>query len=132
MIAEGKVLLIRRGRPPFAGAWSLPGGALETGETLAEGARREIREETGLTVRPVEMLATLDRIVRDAVGRAEYHYVLIEWLCELEAGSAEPVAGGDALTPAWVYEADLPTCEGLDEIAIEVVRKAFARRRERA
>jgi 8-oxo-dGTP diphosphatase len=68
VVSQGKVLLIRRGREPLLGSWSLPGGALELGETTAEGVAREVWEETGLRVRPVEMIATVDRIVRDDAG----------------------------------------------------------------
>ncbi|MCU1225719.1 MAG: hydrolase, family [Edaphobacter sp.] len=102
VFSDGDVLLIRRGREPLLGAWSLPGGVLEVGETTAEGVTREIFEETGVRVRPVAMIATLDRIVRDDAGLVRYHYVLIEWLCLPEADTRELVCGDDAVAAAWV------------------------------
>ena len=96
------VLLIRRGREPMLGAWSLPGGALELGETTADGVTREVFEETGVRVRPVEIVATLDRIVRDDNGRVRFHYVLVEWLCRAEDATAELVCGDDAAEARWV------------------------------
>jgi 8-oxo-dGTP diphosphatase len=72
-----KILLVERGKEPLKGYWSLPGGVLETGETLEQGVVREVREETGLEVKPVKVLEIFERIIRDASGAAEYHYVLI-------------------------------------------------------
>jgi 8-oxo-dGTP diphosphatase len=102
VFSDGDVLLIRRGREPSLGAWSLPGGVLEVGETTAEGVTREIFEETGVRVRPIAMIATLDRIVRDDAGLVRYHYVLIEWLCLPETDTRELVCGDDAVAAAWV------------------------------
>ena len=96
------VLLIRRGREPMLGAWSLPGGALELGETTAEGVAREIFEETGVRARAVEIVATLDRIVRDEDGRVRFHYVLVEWLCVTSDESSALVCGDDAAEARWV------------------------------
>ncbi len=97
------VLLIRRGREPMLGTWSLPGGVLEVGETTAEGVAREVWEETGLRVRPAEMIVTLDRIVRDDAGLVRFHYVLIEWLCFVDEGQGEElVCGDDAIAAEWV------------------------------
>jgi 8-oxo-dGTP diphosphatase len=90
------------------GAWSLPGGAVELGETTAEGIVREIFEETGLRVRPVEIVATLDRIVRDEEGRVRFHYVLVEWLCVVEDGEGlVPVCGDDAMEARWVSREEI-------------------------
>lgn len=83
------------------GAWSLPGGALEVGETMAEGIEREVFEETGVRVQPMEIIATLDRIVRDEAGEVRFHYVLVEWLCIAE-GLCELVCGDDAAEARWV------------------------------
>ncbi|HEX2916882.1 MAG TPA: NUDIX domain-containing protein, partial [Edaphobacter sp.] len=77
VLHQSHVLLIRRGREPLLGAWSLPGGALELGETTAEGIVREVFEETGVHIKPVEIVATLDRIVRDEEERVRFHYVLV-------------------------------------------------------
>lgn len=109
VVVRGReILLIRRGREPMRGAWSLPGGALELGETTAEGIVREIVEETGLEVRPVEIVATLDRIVRDEEGRVRFHYVLVEWLCVVEDGEGMiPICGDDAIEARWVSREEI-------------------------
>ena len=118
------------------GAWTLPGGALETGETMLEGVARELLEETGLRVRPLELLALLDRIVRDASGAVEYHYVLMDWLCEvmpeLDGAATEAYAGGDALDVAWVTAEEMQGMQEIDEATRRVVADAFARAKARA
>ncbi len=96
-----QLLLIRRGREPMLGVWSLPGGALELGETTAEGIAREVFEETGVHVQPVEIIATLDRIVRDEADEVRFHYVLVEWLCTAQE-PCELVCGDDAAEARWV------------------------------
>jgi ADP-ribose pyrophosphatase YjhB (NUDIX family) len=95
-----QVLLIRRARPPRAGQWGIPGGAQELGETLFEAARREILEETGLTIRPTGIVTAIDGIVRDGQGRVEYHYTLVEVSAEWVAGEA--TAGSDVDAARWV------------------------------
>jgi ADP-ribose pyrophosphatase YjhB (NUDIX family) len=92
IIDAGKVVLVRRRYEPLAGQWSLPGGALELGETLETGAAREIREETGLHVEVGPIIEVFDRIMLDEERRVRYHFVLIDYLCwpvggELQAGS---------------------------------------------
>ncbi|HMD47585.1 MAG TPA: NUDIX hydrolase, partial [Bryobacteraceae bacterium] len=76
-----KILLVERGKEPLKGYWSLPGGILETGERLEDALRREVLEETGLEVEPLSIFEIFERIMPDAAGRAEYHYVLIDYLC---------------------------------------------------
>ena len=134
VVRERKVLLIRRGREPMLGSWSLPGGALETGETILEGVVREVREETGLRVRPVELLAMLDRILRDEQGVVEYHYVLLDWLCELVDADedAEACAGSDATEVVWVSAEEIDAMPDVDEAMQRVVRDALARVEARA
>src|SRR5215469_11405098 len=83
IISRGQVVLIKRGKPPLMGEWSIPGGMLELGETLRAGAEREAREETGLEVCATELLGVFERVVTDEAGRTEYHYVLIDFLCEV-------------------------------------------------
>jgi 8-oxo-dGTP diphosphatase len=107
VVRDAEVLLIRRGREPMLGAWSLPGGALELGETTAEGVAREIFEETGVKVRPVEIVATLDRIIRDEGGGVRFHYVLVEWLCVPGDPRAELVCGDDAAEARWVRREEI-------------------------
>lgn len=108
VVLRGKdILLIRRGREPMLGAWSLPGGALELGETTADGVAREVFEETGVRVRPVEIIATLDRIVRDDNGRVRFHYVLVEWLCVASDEAPALVCGDDAQEARWVHRDEI-------------------------
>lgn len=123
VIANGRVVLIRRGNEPRKGEWSIPGGRLEVGETLTEGVRRELREETGLDVEVAELIEAFERIYRDPDGRVRYHYVILDYLCR--ASSVLPAAGGDALEVAVVGEADLGRY-GLSGMVLRVVRKAFA------
>ena len=96
---DDRVLLIRRGRPPRLGQWSLPGGAQQVGETLVEAIVREVREETGLTVERVRFLTTVDLIEREADARIRYHYTLIDYTAEAPEGVA--TAGDDAAAVGW-------------------------------
>ncbi|PYV84072.1 MAG: NUDIX hydrolase [Acidobacteria bacterium] len=99
IIKDRRVVLIKRGKPPLLGEWSIPGGMLELGETLRQGAEREAFEETGFTVRATELLGVFDRIVPDANQRTSYHYVLIDFFCEIISG--ELCAGHDASDARW-------------------------------
>lgn len=127
VVSGGKVLLIRRGREPMLGAWSLPGGLLELGETTSEGVVREVFEETGVRVRAVEIVATVDRIVRDKAGRVQYHYVLIEWLCMLEDEALRAlVCGDDAIAAEWVGREEIYSdAYRLQEPTLGVIEKAL-------
>jgi len=99
VLRPGAVLLARRGKPPNAGAWSLPGGAQELGETAEDAARRELAEETGLAVGPLLLAATVDSIHRDPDGRVRYHYTIVDFCARWNGG--DPVAGGDISDVAW-------------------------------
>ena len=99
VLRPGAVLLVRRGQPPNAGAWSLPGGAQELGETAETAARRELLEETGLAVGKLLLAANVDSIHRDPDGRVRYHYTILDFAARWEGG--EPRAGGDVTEVAW-------------------------------
>jgi mutator protein MutT len=123
LIHEGRVLLIRRGKEPLKGRWVVPGGTVELGETLEDALVREIQEETGLVVRPLEVVTVFDRI--DRVGDdVRYHYVIVDYLCEYVSGT--PRAASDAEEVALVAEADLGRYD-LPPKALEVVLDGFRR-----
>lgn len=121
VIHRNRVLLIRRGGEPMKGQWSIPGGMLELGEELAEGARRELKEETGLDVEPLEIIAVFDRIMR-AGRRVRYHYVIIDYACRLTRGRLRPAS--DVLDARWVRHEDLPQFH-LTTKATSVIRRGF-------
>lgn len=126
VLHDRDVLLVRRGREPMLGAWSLPGGALELGETTAEGVAREVLEETGLRVEAVEIIATLDRIVRDKDGRVRYHYTLVEWLCRSHGSMVDVVCGDDAAEAIWVRFTEISSPKfGLDATTLGVIERAL-------
>jgi ADP-ribose pyrophosphatase YjhB (NUDIX family) len=117
------VLLVRRGRPPAQGSWSLPGGLLEVGETGAQGAAREVAEETGLSVELGPLLTVVERIDRDEAARVRYHYVLLEYLAFWQAG--EPLAADDAADAIWASVDDLESFT-LWSKTVEVIGLALA------
>jgi ADP-ribose pyrophosphatase YjhB (NUDIX family) len=118
---------VERGSEPLRGYWSLPGGGLETGETLQEGVRREVLEETGLVVQPLAVVEIFERIMRDPEGRAEYHYVLIDYLCKPSGG--ELMAADDVSRAEWVLRDALPGIR-LTEGTLAVIEKGFRMRNE--
>lgn len=119
-----KLLLIRRGHAPRKGAWSLPGGRQELGETVEQTCLRELREETGVEVRLIEIAAVVDLIERDARGVAS-HYTVVDFAAEWISGEAR--AGGDADEVAWAARDDLARYE-LTAKTIEVIALAAAKR----
>ncbi len=100
-----KVLLVKRKNPPRQGEWGLPGGAQNLGETLMETAVREVREETGLDIRPMGVITALDGITRDKDAAVEYHFTIIEILADALDGDA--IAQDDALDVIWVLPQDV-------------------------
>ena len=154
VIEENRALLVRRAREPALGEWTIPGGLLEVGETLTAGVERELREETGLIVRVVELIEALERIFSesgeiraapDAGGspsvsqevtrtlgvhpRPRYHYVILDYLCERVSGEA--AISTEISDLAFVREEELANY-ALTPAATRVLRKAFAMNRARA
>lgn len=121
VVHGNRVLLIRRGREPLKGEWSIPGGILEVGEELAAAARRELKEETGLDVEPLEVLLVFDRIIRQG-PRVRYHYVIVDYACRLKGGRLAPAS--DVVEARWVRREELPQYH-LTEKAMEVIQLAF-------
>lgn len=120
------ILMAQRGKEPLKGWWSLPGGALEIGESLKDAVCREVCEETGLTIRPLGVFEIFERIMRDATGAPEYHYVLIDYICRITGGTL--CAGDDVCRVDWVRRRDLPTLR-ITEGTLGVIEKAFDNRR---
>jgi 8-oxo-dGTP diphosphatase len=99
IVDNDRVVLVRRGSEPLAGHWSLPGGAVEIGETLEACVTREMMEETGLRVEVGPVVEVFDRITRDDAGRVQYHYVLVDYLCWAAGGTLQ--AGSDVDDAVW-------------------------------
>jgi 8-oxo-dGTP diphosphatase len=123
IVDQGRVLLVRRGREPMMGHWSLPGGLLELGESLTEGVTREVWEETGLTVETLELIELLDRIYYEA-ERVRYHYVIADYLCRITGGALQ--AASDADEARWVERAEWNSLE-LDPITVRVIEAGWQR-----
>lgn len=127
IIDSDRILLVERGRQPLQGWWSLPGGVLEVGERIEFALRREVREETGLEVEVHCLLELFERIMPDAEGKPEYHYVLADYVCTPAGGQL--LAADDASKAEWVRECDLGNYKITDGTP-EVIAKAFAWLRE--
>jgi 8-oxo-dGTP diphosphatase len=125
VILDGdRVLLVQRAHEPLKGEWSLPGGAVEVGETLQQALAREVREETSLEVEVGVVVEVLDSIRCDPDGRAAYHYVIIDYLCRVRReASPAPVCGTDAAAVRWVPLVELDSYH-LTPVAAQVIRKA--------
>ena len=124
IIEADRVLLVRRDTEPLRGEWSVPGGMLELGEKLRDGVRREVEEETGLAIETGEVLDVFDSIFTDTLGRTQYHYVLIDYLCRPVSGEAR--AGSDVSDVRWVSAEALQAMELRPSIE-QVVRKGLFR-----
>ena len=112
------VLLVRRGKPPRIGQWSLPGGAQHIGEKAEEAARRELREETNIEVGPLSLAYVFDAINHDEDGRARFHYTIIDFAAHWQAGDA--LAGDDVSEVAWALPHELHAYD-LTEAAHEAI-----------
>lgn len=126
VVHEGRVLLVRRGKAPLKGHWTLPGGVLELGETLLDGVAREVLEETGMVVEAVELVEVLDRIHK-IDGRIQFHYVIADYLCRVTGGTLQAASDADAVR--WVERSQWTghSAENLDPITIRVIEKGWQR-----
>jgi 8-oxo-dGTP diphosphatase len=128
VIKNGRALLVRRGRPPLEDQWSIPGGLLEVGESLREGVRRELLEETAIEVRVLELVEVFERIGLDANGKARHHFVVLDYLCEALRGEA--LAGSDATEVAWAAPEELERYS-IGGTTKQVILRAFEMTRQR-
>lgn len=106
VVRDGRVLLARRGKEPSYGLWSVPGGAVRLGEGLKPAAQREIREECGVEIDVADVIEVVERMVRDADGRVQYHYVIVDYLARWVSGDLAP--SSDVLEARWVPPEDFP------------------------
>ena len=119
---DSRVLIVRRNNPPAHNLYTLPGGVVETGETLHEAVVREIAEETALAIEPIALAGYREAIMRDQDGRAERHFVILSFAARWLAG--EPKLNDELSEFRWVDPAEvasLPTTPGLAEIVASAV-----------
>jgi mutator protein MutT len=128
VVDQGRVLLVRRGTEPMKGQWTLPGGLVELGEPLVAAVVREVREETGLTVEPLELIELLDRIHRQG-ERVRYHYVIADYLCRVAGGALRAASDADAVR--WVERAEWNSHSALkiDPVTTRVIEAGWQRAR---
>ena len=132
VVEQGRVLLVQRGHEPLKGRWSLPGGKLELGESLTQGVAREVREETGLIVKALELIELIDRIQRESGLAGEsvrYHYVIADYLCRVVGGTLHAASDADAVR--WVERAEWNSHSALalDPITVRVIEAGWQRAR---
>jgi mutator protein MutT len=120
IVEQNRVLLVRRANPPLQGHWSIPGGLVEIGETSKQAAIREVKEETELVIEPVKLVEVFERIIPDATGRVQYHFVLIDYLCRVLSGEA--LAGSDVSELRWAAFGELESL-GIAPDTGAVIRK---------
>lgn len=116
------VVLIKRGKPPRVGAWSLPGGAQKVGETVAQGLAREAKEETGLDVEIIQMIDVVDSITSDPSGDIKYHYTLVDFAAVVTSGTL--LAGSDAMDARWFQPPELGALNLWSETT-RIIHKGF-------
>ena len=127
IVHEGRVVLVKRRFEPLAGQWSIPGGAVETGETLEACLIREMAEETGFVVEVGPVVEVLDRITHDDEGRVLYHFVLIDYLCWPVGGELR--AGSDVAEAVLAEPSELAQYQ-LTEKALAVIERALEMARD--
>jgi 8-oxo-dGTP diphosphatase len=132
VVDRDRVLLVQRGREPLKGKWSLPGGVVELGESLTDAVAREIHEETGLEVEPIELVELIDRVVREESPegqRIRYHFVIADYLCRVVGGVLR--AASDAAAARWVERAEWNghSALALDPITVRVIEAGWQRAR---
>jgi len=130
IVLDSRVLLVQRGREPSKGKWTLPGGMLELGESLRQGVVREVQEETGLEIEPIELIELLDRIVREESSsgdRVRYHYVIADYLCRIVGGTLKEASDADAVR--WVERSEWirHSALALDPITVRVIEAGWQR-----
>ena len=119
---DNRVLLVKRGKAPAQGLWSIPGGSVELGETLQGAAEREIREETGLIIKAREPFFTFDVIDRDDTGQIRFHYVIVDLMADYVSGDIR--AGDDALGARWVSSDEIKDLN-LSEMTRKLLQQKF-------
>jgi 8-oxo-dGTP diphosphatase len=109
VLRKGKILLVKRGNQPAKGQWTVPGGAVEIGETLQEAVIRETKEETCLDASEPQLLDIVDQVDLDERGKVQYHYIIIDFL--VQTNHENPTAASDAEELKWVQFADVELLE---------------------
>ncbi len=105
IVKDGRYLLIKRGKEPGKGKWSIPGGKVELGETLAEAIKREVLEECGIQIEIEKIFNIMDRILKDKDGKIKYHFVLIDYKAQYISGKARAYSDADDMK--WVTAAEM-------------------------
>jgi len=120
------ILMVKRGGPPHQGRWSVPGGAVEEGETVESAVVRELLEETAVRVRPVKVVLVHDLVERDPKGRVRFHYAIVDILCEYVEG--DPMPASDAVNARWVPVRELHEYD-VSEGALKAIAAGLRERR---